>query len=88
MNMIVHLHTVRNRQSLMSGDDDGKRADTSGAGKSEADESRNEGILIDFHGAAIIDEDGHEIPITEDMIKDACKKLDPAAAEDAEDAES
>ena len=26
----------------------------------------------DFHGAALIDEDGNEIPITEDMVQDAC----------------
>lgn len=26
----------------------------------------------DFHGAALIDEDGNEIPITEDMVQEAC----------------
>lgn len=31
---------------------------------------------VDFHGAAIIDEDGHEIPITEEMIQQACAELD------------
>ena len=30
----------------------------------------------DFHGAAIIDEDGNEVPITEDMVKKACDKLE------------
>lgn len=30
----------------------------------------------DFHGAAIIDEHGREIPITEDMVQRACRKLD------------
>jgi len=29
-----------------------------------------------FHGAAIIDEDGREIPITEDMIQRACEHLE------------
>ncbi|MCG8392493.1 MAG: hypothetical protein MI745_05370 [Pseudomonadales bacterium] len=29
----------------------------------------------DFHGA-IIDEDGREIPITEDMIQRACQRLE------------
>ena len=26
----------------------------------------------DFHGAALIDEEGNEIPITEDMVQEAC----------------
>jgi hypothetical protein len=30
----------------------------------------------DFHGAAILNEDGTETPITEDMVRDACEKLD------------
>lgn len=37
----------------------------------------------DFHGAALIDEDGNEIPITEDMVQDACHNL-----EDDEDSNS
>lgn len=28
-----------------------------------------------FNGAAIIDEDGYEVPITETMIQQACKSL-------------
>jgi len=28
----------------------------------------------DFHGAALIDEDGNEIPITEGMVQDACSE--------------
>lgn len=36
---------------------------------------------VDFHGAAIIDEDGNEVPITETMIKDACEKLEPGSIE-------
>ena len=35
---------------------------------------------IDFHGAAIVDQDGHEIPITEDMIQSACSDLEDASA--------
>lgn len=31
--------------------------------------------VADFHGAAILNEDGTETPITEDMIQDACEKL-------------
>lgn len=31
---------------------------------------------VDFHGAAILDADGNEIPITEDMIRSACECLD------------
>jgi len=33
-------------------------------------------IEVDFHGAAIIDENGKEVPITEDMVKDACEKME------------
>lgn len=29
----------------------------------------------DFHGAAIIDDSGNEIPITEEMIQHACDEL-------------
>lgn len=36
---------------------------------------------VDFHGAAIIDEDGNEVPITETMIKEACEKLEPGSIE-------
>lgn len=32
----------------------------------------------DFHGAAIIDEQGREIPITESMVQRACEKLERA----------
>lgn len=32
----------------------------------------------DFHGAAIIDENGKEVPITEDMIQKACQELSNA----------
>ncbi|UTW45690.1 hypothetical protein KFE80_01875 [bacterium SCSIO 12696] len=37
----------------------------------------------DFHGAAIIGDDGQEVLITEDMVKDACEKLDEAQADDS-----
>ncbi len=30
----------------------------------------------DFHGAAILNRDGSETPITEQMVQDACKQLD------------
>lgn len=36
------------------------------------------GSETDFHGAAIIDEQGHEIPITEQMVQQACSALDHA----------
>lgn len=32
----------------------------------------------DFHGAALIDERGREIPITEAMVQRACQQLDQA----------
>lgn len=30
----------------------------------------------DFHGAAIIDNEGHEVPITDEMVKNACENLE------------
>ncbi|MEH6466822.1 MAG: PA1571 family protein [Porticoccus sp.] len=33
----------------------------------------------DFHGAALIDEDGNEILITEGMVQEACADLDEEA---------
>lgn len=32
----------------------------------------------DFHGAALIDAEGHEIAITEDMVRNACDCLEEA----------
>jgi len=40
------------------------------------DKNNQEEAPADFHGAAIIDKDGHEIPITEEMVKDACEDLE------------
>jgi hypothetical protein len=37
----------------------------------------------DFHGAALIDEDGNEIPITEDMVQNACHNLEEDELEKA-----
>lgn len=31
---------------------------------------------IDFHGAAILDSNGRELPITEEMVQTACSSLD------------
>jgi hypothetical protein len=31
---------------------------------------------LDFHGAALIDSRGREVPITEDMIRHACEDLE------------
>lgn len=31
---------------------------------------------VDFHGAAIIDNEGREVPITEEMVKQACEELE------------
>ncbi|MDA9826145.1 hypothetical protein N9X86_02870 [Porticoccaceae bacterium] len=33
-----------------------------------------------FNGAAIINEQGEEIPITEEMVQTACEKLDDSEA--------
>ncbi len=37
---------------------------------------------VDFHGAAVIDENGREIPITEEMIQKACAELDESEQND------
>lgn len=42
--------------------------------KKHREHERN--FCIDFHGAAIIDENGNEIAITEEMVLDACQSLD------------
>lgn len=39
-------------------------------------EANQEKPEVDFHGAAIIDEKGREIPITEEMIQQACDELE------------
>jgi len=38
-------------------------------------DSKSSQHSVDFHGAAIIDENGREIPITEAMVQKACKQL-------------
>jgi len=40
------------------------------------DSNHQEETPSDFHGAAIIDNEGHEIPITDEMVKDACENLE------------
>jgi hypothetical protein len=35
-----------------------------------------EETTADFHGAAIIDKDGKEVPITEEMVQRACSELE------------
>ncbi len=42
----------------------------------ETESTINDKLCIDFHGAAIIDENGREIPITENMVKQACEIID------------
>ena len=37
--------------------------------------SEEKNYCIDFHGAALIDQNGQEIAITEEMIEDACNEL-------------
>ena len=31
---------------------------------------------VDFHGAAVVDQHGQEVPITEDMVQTACTNLE------------
>lgn len=40
---------------------------------------------IDFHGAAVVDEEGNEIEITESMVRKAIHELEPEAYPDVED---
>jgi hypothetical protein len=39
-------------------------------------ENNQEESHSDFHGAAIIDNQGHEVPITDEMVKNACEDLE------------
>lgn len=39
-------------------------------------QDHNKTSQTDFNGAAVIDDEGREIPITEKMIKEACEKLE------------
>lgn len=43
---------------------------------------------VDFHGAAIVDEKGNEIEITESMVRKAIHELEPEAYPEVEDEES
>jgi len=40
------------------------------------DHKNQEESLADYHGAAIIDREGREVPITEEMVKQACEELE------------
>ena len=40
------------------------------------EDTKEANFCIDFHGAAIIDPDGKETAITEEMIEEACKELE------------
>lgn len=44
--------------------------------KSDSKTPESDAFCIDFHGAAIIDENGNEIAITEDMVKQACLEIE------------
>lgn len=41
----------------------------------------------DFHGAAVIDAEGNEIPITEGMVQEAFEELEELQEEPADDSE-
>ena len=43
--------------------------------------SENKDTPADFHGAAVIDKNGQEVPITEEMVQKACSKLEDAKKE-------
>ena len=55
-----------------SNNNPGNKPETANSDKEQAENTPSP----DFHGAAIIDDEGNEIPITEEMIKKACDDLD------------
>lgn len=44
--------------------------------KENSEQNMQDDSTVDFHGAAIIDNEGHEVPITEEMVKQACEELE------------
>jgi len=40
-----------------------------------SNDRQDDTVAPDFHGAAIIDDQGVEVPITEDMVQTACNEL-------------
>lgn len=44
--------------------------------KEKHDSTSQEKNTSDFYGAAIINSEGQEVPITEEMVKQACEKLE------------
>jgi len=51
-------------------------------------DKKSEHEEIDFHGAAVVDESGNEIEITESMVRKAIHELEPEAYPEEEDSES
>lgn len=49
--------------------------DTNKAKPKSPSDKRGDIAAPDFNGAAIIDEQGVEVPITEDMVRTACDEL-------------
>ncbi|MBC6428413.1 MAG: hypothetical protein GDA55_04190 [Cellvibrionales bacterium] len=41
--------------------------------------AKNAEPKVDFHGGTLIDPDGKEVPITEKMVRQAIRQLDPKA---------
>jgi len=44
--------------------------------KGNSEQNMQNDSTVDFHGAAIIDNEGREVPITEEMVKQACEELE------------
>lgn len=55
--------------------------------KKDSERRKNLESKIDFHGAAVVDENGNEIEITESMVRKAIQELEPEAysEEDSQD---
>lgn len=50
----------------------------------EPKDKKPETEAVDFHGAAVVDEDGNEIEITESMVRKAIHELEPEAYPEVE----
>ena len=48
-------------------------------------DKKSEAEDVDFHGAAVVDENGNEIEITEDMVRKAIHELEPEAYPEVEE---
>lgn len=46
--------------------------------------NKTEDLEIDFHQAAVVNENGEEVAITEEMVQQACEQLEPEKSSGSE----